>query len=89
MGRKITPLRAARLLGGLSLHDVGARVGIFPSRLSRIERNQIRIYADEARALSSFFNLPVYMLFPGIEDQLDPAIVQDKEDIPKKAEAAE
>ncbi len=60
----LTPLRRARLLQGLTLHEVYRQAFIYPSRLSRLERGIAKPEKREIRALASLYALPAEFLFP-------------------------
>ena len=62
--RKLTPLRVCRMFQGKSIHVVGTRAKIDPSRLSLLERNIVRPTTDEKRRLARVLRARVRDLFP-------------------------
>ena len=61
---KLSPLRVCRMFQGKSIHIVGARAKIDPSRLSLLERNIVQPSADEKRRLARVLRARVKDLFP-------------------------
>ena len=69
MIKRKTPMRAFRRTRLLSLDDVAIRTGVNAGQLSRIERGYSRPSARVKGILSSFFNLPDFILFPPDEEK--------------------
>lgn len=56
-------LKNVRLEAGYSLKDVAKKTDITDSRLSRMERNNTYLSADEIRKLANIYKIPVIELY--------------------------
>lgn len=63
----VSPLRAKRILKGLTLYDVWQTCGIEPSRLSLIERGYKNLRPDEVPKLAQALKCEPQELFQGQE----------------------
>ncbi len=64
------PLKTAREKKGISQVKLGIAVGLNPADISRIERWQRHPHPKWRTAISQYFNLPEYELFPTADDLL-------------------
>ena len=63
----LSPLRAKRILKGLTLYDIWQTSGIDPARLSLVERGYKELRPDEVKKLAEALNCKPDELFQGHE----------------------
>ena len=61
------PMRVKRFFKGISLDELGARVGIDQGKLSRAERGYATLTEDEKKRLADALNIAVEEIFPKMD----------------------
>lgn len=63
-----SPLLSARVSAGKSRRVAAAAIGRTDSHLAKIERGEVRLFADDAVTLANFYGVTVCHLLTGQQD---------------------